>query len=75
MLQLTWLKALGLQSLLWLSVSSQSSLAATSNPQYQKLPPLREGAAMKDEWTKSRIDDIPKLLQKYGVDAWLVSLH
>ncbi|RDW88051.1 hypothetical protein BP6252_00083 [Coleophoma cylindrospora] len=73
MLRSNWLKALCLQSLLWLPVASQISPVATSNPQYQQLPPLREGAALKDEWTQSRIDAIPKLLQKYGVDAWLMS--
>lgn len=42
------------------------------NGEYSTLPPLREQAALKDAWTKSRIDSIPALLSKHGVDAWLV---
>ncbi|KAK4448676.1 hypothetical protein QBC34DRAFT_101983 [Podospora aff. communis PSN243] len=50
--------------------------AATSSPptpEYHRLPPLREQARIQDAWTKERKDHIPKLLRKYGVDAWLVS--
>jgi hypothetical protein len=43
-----------------------------SHGEYAILPTLREQAALKDEWTKSRIETIPALLNKYGVDAWLV---
>ena len=45
---------------------------AVKEPQYQKLPPLREQAELQDAWTKERISNIPQILQKYGVDAWLV---
>jgi hypothetical protein len=45
---------------------------AAKEPQYQKLHPLREQAELQDAWTKERISNIPQLLQKYGVDAWLV---
>lgn len=41
--------------------------------QYHTLPPLREQAAIQNGWTAKRIGLIPGLLQKYGVDAWLVS--
>jgi hypothetical protein len=43
-----------------------------SNGKYAILPSLREQAALKDGWTKSRIESIPALLNKHGVDAWLV---
>jgi hypothetical protein len=42
-------------------------------PEYHRLPPLREQARIQDAWTKERKAHIPKLLRKYGVDAWLVS--
>lgn len=41
-------------------------------PEYQYLPPLREQAALQTAWTEERKADIPQILQKYGVDAWLV---
>jgi len=44
----------------------------TLSPQYYTLPPLREQAELQDSWTQQRRDQIPALLQKYGVDAWLV---
>jgi hypothetical protein len=48
------------------------SIDDKSNGRYATLPPLREQAALKDAWTKSRIESIPALLNKHGVDAWLV---
>ncbi|KAM7184558.1 hypothetical protein V8F20_012168 [Naviculisporaceae sp. PSN 640] len=42
-------------------------------PKYFTLPSLREQLAIQDGWTKERRDRIPKILQKYGVDAWLIS--
>ncbi|KAH8885801.1 xaa-Pro aminopeptidase family enzyme [Thozetella sp. PMI_491] len=42
-------------------------------PRYHTLPSLREQAELQDDWTKQRREDIPRILQKYGVDAWLVS--
>lgn len=41
--------------------------------QYQTLPTLREQAHIVDEWRQQRLDAIPELLRKHGVDAWLVS--
>lgn len=41
-------------------------------PQLQRLPPLREQAALQNEWTDSRIGNIANILRKYEVDAWLV---
>lgn len=40
---------------------------------YYTLPSLREQAKLQDEWTQSRIEAIPALLQKHGVEAWIVS--
>ena len=62
-----WLKAIGLQSLLTVC------LAADPSPEYQRLPPLREQAHLKDAWTAERISNIPTILEKYDVDAWLMS--
>ncbi len=41
-------------------------------PRYETLPPLREQADIQNGWLKERWDNIPSILQKYGVDAWLV---
>lgn len=41
---------------------------------YHHLPPLREQAAIQDAWTAERISNIPNILKKYNVDAWLVNL-
>ena len=45
-----------------------------SNPQFQKLPTLREQSQIQDAWPQERIEKIPQVLQKYGVGAWLVRL-
>ncbi|KAK3319955.1 putative lipoprotein, partial [Cercophora scortea] len=42
-------------------------------PRYYTLPSLREQADIQDAWTAERKARIPKILQKYGVDAWLIS--
>ncbi|TVY36115.1 hypothetical protein LOCC1_G006074 [Lachnellula occidentalis] len=42
-------------------------------PQYQQLLPLREQAAIQDAWTVERLSNVPQLLKKYEVDAWLMS--
>lgn len=39
---------------------------------YQALPSLREQAEILDGWRQERIDALPGLMKKYGVDAWLV---
>ncbi|TVY56813.1 hypothetical protein LCER1_G002489 [Lachnellula cervina] len=64
--------------LLKLSVPLLVSLAvlcvqAVRVPQYQQLPPLREQVAIQDAWTVERLSNVPQLLRKYGVDAWLMS--
>lgn len=50
------------------------SADATRRPQVQILPRLREQARIVDAWTEERKALIPSILQKYGVDAWLVRL-
>lgn len=40
--------------------------------QYQRLPPLREQAAILESWRQERIDALPALMQEHGVDVWLV---
>ncbi|KAL3421255.1 xaa-Pro aminopeptidase family enzyme [Phlyctema vagabunda] len=63
--------AASLQSLLWLCGTAHASTSHA--PQYHELPPLREQATIQDAWTAERKAQIPKILQKYGVDAWLMS--
>lgn len=48
-----------------------ASVAALT-PKYQHLPPLREQAELQDKWTAERKEAIPALLEKHGVDAWIV---
>ncbi len=43
--------------------------------EYRRLLPLREQAEILNRWTSERVARIPLLLQKYGVDAWLVSIR
>ncbi len=43
-----------------------------TKPTYQRLPSLKDQAAIQDAWTKERMDYIPELMKKYGIDAWLV---
>ncbi|KAL5508528.1 hypothetical protein ACEPAH_6147 [Sanghuangporus vaninii] len=40
---------------------------------YQQLPSLREQAEIMNEWRQQRLDALPDLMKKYGVDAWLMS--
>jgi hypothetical protein len=52
-----------------------AAIGSTKIPQYQYLPPLKEQAEIYDGWRKERLDRIPLILQKYGVDAWIVCRH
>ncbi|KAI0010776.1 hypothetical protein F4779DRAFT_576059 [Xylariaceae sp. FL0662B] len=54
-------------------VVARSAAAVTKTPQIQTLPSLREQAVLVDAWTEERKTLIPGILQKYGVDAWLIS--
>ncbi|KAK4162380.1 hypothetical protein QBC43DRAFT_302142 [Cladorrhinum sp. PSN259] len=62
-----------------LLVSSSSSETISVNhhphslPKPQPLPSLREQAKIQDEWTAARMSNIPNILKKYNVDAWLIS--
>lgn len=56
----------------FLSYASAQSPSANKVPEYQRLPPLREQAAIQDAWRDERVSNIPQILRKYGVDAWLV---
>ncbi|KAI0720318.1 hypothetical protein C8T65DRAFT_567823 [Cerioporus squamosus] len=40
---------------------------------YRRLPSLREQAAILDGWRDERVANIPALLTKYRIDAWLIS--
>ncbi|KAI0750997.1 hypothetical protein C8Q80DRAFT_544774 [Daedaleopsis nitida] len=40
---------------------------------YVRLPSLRQQAAILDSWRDERTANIPALLKKYGVSAWLMS--
>ena len=44
-------------------------------PDYVTLPTLREQTAIQDAWTEQRISNIPNILNKYAVDAWLVRYY
>lgn len=44
-------------------------------PDYVTLPTLREQTAIQDAWTKQRMSNIPNILNKYAVDAWLVRYY
>ena len=39
---------------------------------YAHLPSLREQAKIQNGWREERRAKIPSLLEKYGVDGWLV---
>ncbi|KAI0082357.1 hypothetical protein K474DRAFT_1585357 [Panus rudis PR-1116 ss-1] len=54
-----------------------SLVAAQRHPsepaKYRQLPSLREQVGILDGWRDERIARIPQLLEKYNVDAWLMS--
>lgn len=58
--------------ILWL-ISACRAAHPEEPAHYQKLPSLREQAKIEQAWRAERIARIPKLLQKYNADAWLVS--
>jgi hypothetical protein len=72
MVGLIALKAACLQLLLLHAFASDTLASSKKTPEYRKLPSLRDQAVIQDAWTKDRVSAIPRLLQKYGVDAWLV---
>jgi hypothetical protein len=58
--------------ILCLQLLSFGTTAAFKKPQYHQLPPLREQAVVENAWRQERIENIPNILRKHGVDAWLV---
>jgi hypothetical protein len=54
--------------------AAQRLSTTSGQPEYVQLPDLQKQALIQDAWTKQRISNIPNILQKYGVDAWLVRL-
>ena len=61
-----------LQLLLLLATVSHGLSSKPTKPEFVILPTLREQAAIQDARTEQRISNIPNILNKYGVDAWLV---
>jgi hypothetical protein len=57
-------------AVLFLAIGAQST--SLREPQYVTLPSLREQLVITDAWRSERIANIPNILKKYGVDAWLV---
>ena len=49
-----------------------AAVSLSKSPQYQLLPPLKEQAVLVNAWTQGRRSNIPQILQKYEVDAWIV---
>ncbi|KDQ64369.1 hypothetical protein JAAARDRAFT_52322 [Jaapia argillacea MUCL 33604] len=56
-----------------LSVVSWAQFHPSEPAKYQRLPSLRDQARILDEWKDERVARIPQLLERYGVDAWLMS--
>ena len=68
-------------NVLFLGQAVAATLATTETdqswphlPRYYTLPALRDQADIQDGWLKERKENIPNILQSYGVDAWLVRL-
>jgi hypothetical protein len=58
----------------WANVILTFAGAVTAKaPDFNYLPSLRDQAALINGWREERLAGIPALLQKHGVDAWLVS--
>ncbi|EJD53954.1 xaa-Pro aminopeptidase family enzyme [Auricularia subglabra TFB-10046 SS5] len=48
-------------------------VAAALSPEYHTFPPLQERAAIQNAWTAERLQRVPELLKKHGLDAWILS--
>ena len=55
-----------------LCLSALQGIVATGSAKYHSLPSLKEQAELYNGWRSERIANIPYILQKHGVDAWLV---
>jgi hypothetical protein len=64
-----------LWSLHLLSFQVAAVASKPDKPDYITLPTLREQTAIQDAWTEQRISNIPNILNKYAVDAWLVRYY
>jgi hypothetical protein len=64
----------GTLSTFQLFVSSFAIHHHVANPTYHSLPSLRDQAIIQDGWLSQRLLNIPSILKKYNVDAWLVSI-
>ena len=49
-----------------------AQLHPSTPARYRTLPSLREQATILDGWRDERLENIPSLLNKYNIDAWLV---
>lgn len=56
-------------------ITAKAQLHPSDPARYQCLPSLREQASIQDAWTNQRLEQLPTLLEKYGVDAWLVRTY
>ncbi|KAI5120926.1 hypothetical protein M0805_002906 [Coniferiporia weirii] len=63
---------LALILLLWSQVA-RSQFHPDEPARYSSLPTLRAQADVLDAWTQERLDGLPDLMRRYGVDAWLMS--
>ncbi|OTA58923.1 hypothetical protein K449DRAFT_385475 [Hypoxylon sp. EC38] len=60
-------------AVVFIAIHAHVGTAPGKTPQFQPLPSLREQAELVDGWTEERKALIPRLLRKYGIDAWLMS--
>ena len=55
------------------AVAALAGERAAANPAPRPLPPLREQAAIRQQWLKLRLERVlPGLMRKHGVQMWLV---
>ncbi|EJT97759.1 hypothetical protein DACRYDRAFT_58284 [Dacryopinax primogenitus] len=64
---------ISLSTLLTVLLLSTAALIQASSPTYRRLPSPRRRAELEDNWLAQRLLTVPKLLKRYGVDAWLIS--
>jgi hypothetical protein len=52
---------------------ANAQLHPTEPSRYHNFPSLREQARIQDEWRKERMERLPELMERFGIDVWLVS--
>lgn len=60
------------------SVAAQKAVQAPKGvpPRIHPLPPLREQAAIQQQWVNKRVKEVlPALMREYGVDMWILSMR